>query len=69
MQDYAYSVGTSSKELTGAADSLAQGSVTQASSINQLVLNVEDMAECIARNSVSEEQAKNLSNLISGFRV
>lgn len=58
VQESAYSVGTSSRELTNAADSLASGSVTQASSINQLVSNVEDMAECIARNSESEEQVQ-----------
>lgn len=58
VQESAYSVGTSSRELTNAADSLAKGSVTQASSINQLVSNVEDMAECIARNSDSEERVQ-----------
>lgn len=58
VQESAYSVGTSSRELTNAADALAKGSVTQASSIDQLVSNVEDMAECIARNSDSEERVQ-----------
>lgn len=58
VQESAYAVGTSSRELTNAADALAKGSVTQASSIDQLVSNVEDMAECIARNSDSEERVQ-----------
>ena len=55
VQELAYSVGTSSGQLADAAESLATGTVAQAASINQLVSNVEDMAECIARNSHSEE--------------
>lgn len=58
VQASAYSVGTGSGELAGAAESLASATVTQASSINQLVSNVEDMSECILRNSENEEQVQ-----------
>ncbi|MSS62583.1 methyl-accepting chemotaxis protein [Velocimicrobium porci] len=58
VQESAYSVGTGSDELADAAESLATGTVTQAASINQLVVNVEDMVECIARNSDNEEQVQ-----------
>ena len=58
VQASAYSVGTGSGELAGAAEALASATVTQASSINQLVSNVEDMSECIVRNSENEEQVQ-----------
>lgn len=58
IQESASSVGTGSGELADAAESLAQGTVTQASSINQLVIDVEDMTECILRNSDSEEKVQ-----------
>ncbi len=58
VQASAYSVGTGSGELAGAAESLANATVTQASSINQLVSNVEDMSECIVRNSENEEHVQ-----------
>ena len=58
VQASAYSVGTGSGELADAAESLATSTVTQASSINQLVSNVEDMAECIVRNSENEERVQ-----------
>ena len=58
VQESAHTVGISSNELNNAADALANGSVSQASSIDQLVSNVEDMAECIARNSDSEEHVQ-----------
>lgn len=68
VQETAYSVGTGSGELADAAESLATGTVTQAASINQLVSNVEDMAECISRNSDNEERVQErlqeLDNLI-----
>lgn len=68
VQEAASSVGMGSGELADAADALAAGTVTQASSINQLVSNVEDMAECIARNSENEDRIKKrleqLDNLI-----
>lgn len=58
VQASAYSVGTGSGELADAAESLATATVTQASSINQLVSNVEDMSESIVRNSESEERVQ-----------
>lgn len=68
VQSSAYAVGTGSGELADAAESLASASVTQASSINQLVSNVEDMSECIVRNSQNEENVQErlmeLDNLI-----
>lgn len=68
VQASAHSVGTGSSELADAAESLASATVTQASSINQLVSNVEEMSECILRNSESEERVQErlqeLDNLI-----
>ncbi|MDY5577110.1 MAG: methyl-accepting chemotaxis protein [Lachnospiraceae bacterium] len=68
VQSSAYAVGTGSGELADAAESLASATVTQASSINQLVSNVEDMSECIVRNSQNEENVEErlqeLDNLI-----
>lgn len=58
VQESAASVGYGSGELAGAADALAGGNATQASSISQLVSNVEEMAECITRNSENEEQVQ-----------
>ncbi|MBO5279225.1 MAG: hypothetical protein J6B06_07030 [Lachnospiraceae bacterium] len=58
VQESASSVRISSGELSGAAEALATGTVTQASSINQLVLNVENMTECIVRNSENEERVQ-----------
>lgn len=58
VQESASSVGIGSGELADAADALASGAVTQASSIDQLVANVEDMAECIMRNSENEEKVQ-----------
>ncbi|MBO5293019.1 MAG: methyl-accepting chemotaxis protein [Lachnospiraceae bacterium] len=58
VQESASSVGMGSGELAEAAESLANGTVTQASSINQLVLNVENMAESIVRNSENEGQVQ-----------
>lgn len=58
VQESASSVGMGSGELAEAAESLATGTVTQASSINQLVLNVENMAESIVRNSENEGQVQ-----------
>lgn len=58
VQSSAYAVGTGSGELADAAESLASATVTQAASINQLVSNVEDMSECIVRNSQNEEHVQ-----------
>lgn len=58
VQESANSVGTGSCELADAAEAVATGTTTQASSINQLVLNVEEMTECIVRNSDSEERVQ-----------
>lgn len=58
VQESASSVGMGSGELADAADALAAGTVTQASSLNQLVLNVEDMTERITRNSENEERVE-----------
>lgn len=58
VQESAASVGLGSVELADAADALAGGNSTQASSINQLVSNVEEMAECIVRNSENEEHVQ-----------
>ena len=58
VQESASSVGTGSGELADAADALAAGTVTQASSINQLVTNMEDMTERITRNSENEERVE-----------
>ena len=68
VQESASSVGMGSGELADAADALAAGTVTQASSINQLVSNMEDMTERISRNSENEERVEarleELDNLI-----
>ena len=58
VQESATSVGLGSGELADAADALAGGNATQASSISQLVSNVEEMAECITRNSENEEHVQ-----------
>lgn len=58
VQESASSVGTGSSQLADAADALASGTVTQANSINQLVANVEEMTECIMRNSENEENVQ-----------
>ena len=58
VQESASSVGTGSSELADAADALASGTVTQATSINQLVSNAEDMTDCIMRNSENEENVQ-----------
>ena len=55
VQESAASVGRVSRELADAADALAAGTVTQASSIYQVVLNVEDIAESVMHNSENEE--------------
>lgn len=54
VQEAASSVGRGSGELADAADALAAGTVTQASSISQLVSHAQDMAESILRNSENE---------------
>ncbi|MDY4838202.1 MAG: methyl-accepting chemotaxis protein [Lachnospiraceae bacterium] len=68
VQESASSVGTGSSQLADAADALASGTVTQATSINQLVANVEDMTDCIMRNSENEvnvqERLQQLDHLI-----
>lgn len=58
VQESAASVGRGSSELADAADALAAGTVTQASSINQVVLNVEDIAESVMHNSENEEHVQ-----------
>ena len=58
VQESADSVGMGSGELASAAEALAAGSATQAHSINELVSGVEDIAECIARNSENEEKVE-----------
>ena len=58
VQASASSVGINSGELADAADSLASGTATQASSLQQIVSDVEDMAECIVRNSENEEHVQ-----------
>lgn len=58
VQESAASVSASSGELAGAAEALATGTVTQATSISQLVANVENVTECIVRNSENEEQVQ-----------
>ena len=58
VQESAASVGRGSRELADAADALAAGTVTQASSINQVVLNVEDIAESVMHNSENEEHVQ-----------
>lgn len=68
VQQSAYSVGIGSGELANAADNLALNTVTQASSISQLAVNVEDMTARIIRNSENEaqvqERLQNLDTLI-----
>lgn len=58
VQETAATVGVGAGELADAADALAAGTVTQASSIHQLVTNVEDITECIVRNSENEENVE-----------
>ena len=56
VQEASSSVGRGSSELADAADALAAGTVTQASSISELVTQMENMAESIARNSDNEDE-------------
>lgn len=69
VQASASSVGVGSEQLASAADALSQGTVSQASSIDQVVADVEEVAEKIDKNSqneiVVEERLKNLGKLIN----
>ena len=58
VQESADSVGLGAVELADAADALAGGNATQASSMGHLVSNVEEMTECITRNSENEENVQ-----------
>ena len=58
VQESSSSVGSGASQLADAADALASGTVTQAASIKQLVANVEDMTDCIMRNSENEENVQ-----------
>lgn len=69
VQEAAASVGMGSGELADAADALAAGTVTQASSINQLVANVDDMAGRIARNSENEERVEERLQELEGLII
>lgn len=58
VQSAASSVGIGSSELSSAADALAAGTVTQASSISQLVSSVEEVTERIVSDSENEENVQ-----------
>lgn len=58
VQESASSVGVGSSQLADAADALSQGTVAQANSIDQVVTDVQDMADRINDNFASEEQVQ-----------
>lgn len=58
VQMSASSVGAGSGQLAQAAENLAQGTVTQANSIDHLVRNVDDIADRISRNSSNEAEVQ-----------
>lgn len=68
VQESAAAVGTGSGQLASAADALSQGTVSQASSIDKVVLDIQEVTERIQRNSenevVVEDKLKNLDSLI-----
>lgn len=68
VQESASSVGVGSGQLADAADALSRGTVAQASSIDQVVVDVQEVADRIQRNSDNEQlvddKLKNLEQLI-----
>lgn len=68
VQESASAVGTGSGQLASAADALSQGTVSQASSIDKVVEDVEDVAQRIHHNSeneaIVEDKLKTLDGLI-----
>lgn len=68
VQESASSVGVGSGQLADAADALSRGTVAQASSIEQVVIDVQDVAERIQKNSDNEilvdDKLKKLEALI-----
>lgn len=68
VQESASAVGIGSGQLASAADALSQGTVSQASSIDQIVMDIQEVAERIRRNSENEilvdKKLKDLDALI-----
>ncbi len=67
VQESASAVGTGSGQLASAADALSQGTVSQASSIDKVVMDVQDVATRIHNNSENEIIVENKLKALDGL--